>query len=215
MDELDILKKEWQSREHEYPRLTYKEIYKMLLRKSSSIVKWIFFISIGELILWTGLAFLVPESTRAINEGIGLKTTFFVLNVINYVVFGFFIVLFYKNYKKIQVTDSIKTLLQNILRTRKTVKYFVIYNIGFAILILIGVNFYYYTKQEELYAIMTETYSAYASIPPETFTSVFFMGQLIGGVIMIGMLLLFYRLIYGILLKRLKKNFKELKKMEV
>ncbi|QNJ98446.1 hypothetical protein [Constantimarinum furrinae] len=215
MDELDILKKNWQAGEHEYPKLTYKDIYKMLLKKSSSIVKWIFLISIGELILWTGLAFLVPESSKVINEEIGLKTTFLILNIINYVIFGIFIVLFYKNYKKIQVTDSIKTLLENILRTRKTVKYFVIYNVGTAIILLIAVNLYYYTKQDQLYSIMTEAYSAYATIPPETFTSVFFMGQLIGGVIMVGILLIFYRLVYGILLKRLKKNYKELKKIEV
>jgi hypothetical protein len=42
MDQLELLKKQWQSREQELPKLTYNDIYSMLLKKSSSIVKWIF-----------------------------------------------------------------------------------------------------------------------------------------------------------------------------
>ncbi len=215
MDELELLKKQWQEREQDLPKLSYQEIYSMLLKKSSSIVKWIFFISIAEIALWTFLAFLVPESSKEINNGIGLKTTFLIVNIINYMVFAVFIFLFYKNYRTIKVTDSIKGLMGNILRTRRTVKYFVIYNVGAAILLLIGVNLYYYTKKEKLYVLMQENFEGYAAIPPEKFTSVFFLSQVIGGVIMIGLLLIFYRLIYGILLRRLKRNYKELKKIEV
>lgn len=42
MDELELLKKDWQSNRTEYPELSYDEIYKMSHAKSSSIVKWIF-----------------------------------------------------------------------------------------------------------------------------------------------------------------------------
>ncbi|PKA83854.1 hypothetical protein ATE92_2022 [Ulvibacter sp. MAR_2010_11] len=215
MDELELLKKQWQTREMEFPKLSYKDIYRMLLKKSSSIVKWIFLISIGEIIFWTILAFLVPESSKELNEAIGLKTAFLVINIINYTVFAFFIFLFYKNYRTIQVTDSVGGLMETILNTRRTVKYFVIYNVGVSVLLLIGVNLFYYTKKDELYQLMTETYKGYAAIPPESFTSVFFISQLIGGIIMIALLLLFYRLIYGILLKRLRNNYSELKKIEM
>ncbi|MAP55026.1 hypothetical protein [Altibacter sp.] len=215
MDELELLKKQWQTREQEFPKLSYQDIYKMLLKKSSSIVKWIFLISIGEIVLWTVLAFLVPESSREINNGIGLKTTFMIINIVHYAIFVVFILLFYKNYRTIQVTDSIKDLMGNILKTRRTVKYFVIYNVGVSVLLFIGVNMFYYTKKDQLYELMTSTYEGYSAIPPESFTSVFFLSQLIGGVIIIGLLLLFYRLIYGILLRRLKRNYNELEKMEV
>lgn len=215
MDELELLKKQWQTREQEFPKLSYKDIYQMLLKKSSSIVKWIFLISIGEIILWTLLAFLVPESSKEINNGIGLKTTFLIINIINYVVFAVFIFLFYKNYLSIKVTDSVKGLMETILKTRRTVKYFVIYNVGASVLLLIGVNLFYYTKKEQLYQLMIDNYEGYSAIPPESFTSVFFISQIIGGVIMIGLLLLFYRLIYGILLKRLKKNYKELEEINL
>ena len=34
MDELELLKKDWQSREQKLPKLSYEDIYKMLLKKS-------------------------------------------------------------------------------------------------------------------------------------------------------------------------------------
>ena len=215
MDNLELLKQTWQNREQELPELSYQDIYQMLLKKSSSIVKWIFFISIGELIFWTILAFFVPESSREINNSIGLKETFIVVNIIHYTIFAVFIYLFYKNYRSIQVTDTVKKLMKSILSTRQTVKYFVIYNVGASVLLLIGVNIYYYTKKEQLYELMVENFEGYSAIPQESFTSVFFISQLIFGVVLIGLILLFYRIIYGILMKRLKRNYNELRKIEV
>ena len=66
MDHLDLLKQKWQSVEQELPQLSYGDIHQMLLKKSSSIVKWIFLISVGELLFWTILTFFVPESSKTI-----------------------------------------------------------------------------------------------------------------------------------------------------
>ncbi len=52
MDELDLLKKDWNKGDSKYPKLSYNEIYKMILKKSSSIVKWIFIISLLEFGFW-------------------------------------------------------------------------------------------------------------------------------------------------------------------
>src|SRR5690606_3816530 len=119
MDELELLKSKWLSQDQKLPRLTFGEIYTMLLKKSSSIVKWIFFISIGEIILWTCLALLVPESSRKFTNDIGLQEIMIVVNILYYAVFIFFIILFYRNYAKISTTDSIKDLMGNIIRTRR------------------------------------------------------------------------------------------------
>jgi len=45
-DELELLKKDWQKQSEALPKLTAEEIYPMLHKKSSSIVKWIFIISL-------------------------------------------------------------------------------------------------------------------------------------------------------------------------
>ncbi len=215
MDELELLKSKWQSQEQKFPKLTFNDIYKMLLKKSSSIVKWIFYISIGELLFWATLSFLVPDSTQDFVTEMGLDTIFLVINIIHYCVFAFFIFLFWKNHKKIQTTDSVGTLMNNILKTRQTVKYFVIYNIGTTILLMIGVNIFYYVNGDALAAAVKHNTHQYDAIPPELFLEKFLLLNIIGGAIMLALVLLFYFLVYGFLLKRLKRNYKELQKMEM
>ncbi len=221
MDELELLKKDWQSREQELPKLSYSDIYQMLLKKSSSIVKWIFYISIAEIILWTTLALVVPnvsenfKISNQINDAMGLHNVLIAINVINYLVFGVFIYLFYKNHRNIKITDSVKELMKNILKTRKTVKYFVIYNVGASILIMLAINIYYYLNKSHLFEVMSTNFDGFSSISEESFTSAFFLAQFIVGLLLIGLILLFYRVVYGILLRRLKKNYKELKKIEM
>jgi len=211
MDNLDILKKEWQSKEQELPKVSYNDIYKMLLKKSSSIVKWIFVISVAELLFWIGIQFLNPESNIAIINEMGLKEILAYTNVIHFSIFAIFIYFFYKNFKSIQVTDNTKMLMKNILKTRRTVKYFVYYNVGVFILSSIVVDIFFYARSEQLYEIMD---FASQGIPQESFASVFVISQIIVGVIVLGLLILFYWLIYGLLLRRLNRNYKELKKME-
>ena len=215
MDELELLKQQWQNREQELPKLSYDDIYKMLLKKSSSIVKWIFYISVAELVFWTVLSLFVPESSKKFSDDIGLHNALLVLNIISHLIVITFVFLFYKNYRKISTTDSVKNLMKNILRTRKTVKYFVIYNVGASILMIIGLNIYYYLNQDVIFEMMVTDYGISKNISQEKFVRVFFVVQFVFGLIMIGLMLLFYRLLYGTLLLRLNKNYKELKKLEL
>lgn len=215
MDQLDILKKQWQSAEQKFPRLTSKDIYPMLLRRSSSVVKWIFIISIAELAFWISLTFIVPESTRKINQALGLSSLYFYLGIAGHVVSLVFIFLFYLNYRRIQVTDNVKTLMHNILRTRRTVQYFVYYNIIGSTLLMLLTNLHYHNNRDSLYKVFSTFDENYAAIPKDQFLTVFFTAQLIAGLGIILILLLFYWLIYGLLLRRLKHNYRELKKIEV
>ena len=50
MEELDLLKKDWKKNENSFEQVSEVDIYKMLHKKSSSIVKWIFYISLLELL---------------------------------------------------------------------------------------------------------------------------------------------------------------------
>src|SRR5690606_31666371 len=140
MEELDILKKDWKQRDGDQPKLTYNQIYNMLYKKSTSIVKWIFIISIAELLFWTSLSLLTPKSTYEVIETIGAMTFMIVFSIIHYIIFIAFIVTFIKNYYSIKVTDNTQQLMNSILKTRKTVKYFVIYNIAAFVIYLIGIN---------------------------------------------------------------------------
>ena len=211
MDQLDKLKKEWQSREQELPKVSYNNIYKMLLKKSSSIVKWIFFISVIELLFWISLYFVIPEDNIEVINEMGIGDIMFYSNIVHFIIFGIFIFIFYKNYQSIQVTDNTKVLMQNILNTRKTVRYFVYYNLGMFVLVSIAIDSYFYSRSHQLYEIMD---FANKGIPEEGFATNFIISQIIVGVLVIGLLIVFYRLVYGILLKKLNRNYKELEKMD-
>ncbi len=211
MDQLDELKKEWQNREQELPKLSYNSIYNMLLKKSSSIVKWIFIISILELLFWIGLNLVIPEDNLKLINEMGIGDIMHYSNIVHFIIFGVFIFLFYKNHQSIKVTDSTKMLMQNILKTRKTVRYFVYYNLGMLASGLIITDIYFYSRSQKLYEIMN---FASKGIPEKGFATTFIISQIIVGILVVGLLIAFYWLIYGILLKRLNNNYKELKKMD-
>jgi len=215
MDELELLKSKWQEGNQELPKLSYNDIYKMRHNKSASIVKWIFIISVCELVFWIVLGFLSPESNKELLVQIGLQKTLTILYGLHYVVIAVFLVLFYLNQKNIKTTDTVKNLMHSIIKTRKTVSYFVIYNVVSTALILVYINLYFFTKKNELYTILIKDNDAYQGVPIETFTSVFFIVQFVVGLLLIGFVLLFYRIVYGILLRKLKHNYGELEKIEL
>ena len=215
MDELELLKSKWQEGNQELPKLSYNDIYKMRHNKSASIVKWIFIISICELVFWIVLGFLSPESNKELLVQIGLQNTLTILYGLHYVVIAVFLVLFYLNQKNIKTTDTVKNLMHSIIKTRKTVSYFVIYNVVSFVLSLVYVNLYFFSKKSELFNILIKDNVAYQGISIETFTSVFFITQFIIGILLIGFILLFYRIVYGILLRKLKHNYVELEKIEL
>ena len=132
-DELEILKKDWQKQSKTLPILTAEEIYPMLLKRSSSIVKWIFIISLIEFAFWVLLSFwpISQDGDDIIING-DLEMFFnYVVPITHLSILCFFVGWFYKNYRKIQSTDTARQLLKNILKTRKTVTYYIWFSISF------------------------------------------------------------------------------------
>src|SRR5690606_9177829 len=125
-------KKDWNKEGTKYPKLSYDQIYTMILKRSSSIVKWIFIISILEFVFWVAISFLMKdsESARMIKD-LNANDIIIPLSVAGYLVLGYFFYLFFRNYKKISVTDNAKTLMENILKTRRTVRHYVAFNIAY------------------------------------------------------------------------------------
>jgi ABC-type multidrug transport system fused ATPase/permease subunit len=206
MEELDLLKKDWQKNENSFEQVSEMEIYKMLHKKSSSIVKWILIISILEVLLWTGISLLfnTDDYLKEIH-GESYIALFKYLTVFNYSVVTVFILIFYKNYKNISTITSTKQLMSDILKTRKTVKYYVWYNLGmivFSMIIGFVLAFSLNPKVHEL------------TLNTKVFTlTILLCGAFL--LLFVGLFWLFYRLIYGILLKKLYRNYHELKKIDL
>ena len=210
MDELDILKRDWKKQEANLPKISYDDIYKMIHKRSSSIVKWILIICIAELIFWSGLNLLIPDSYLEIYEKFNLKTFLLVTQILHYVVVIIFIYFFYNNYKAICVSESTNLLMQKIIKTRKTVNYYVYYNIVMYVLLTIILNIVMFSNPETLIeAFNTDN----LTIDGDKFLKIMLIVQVVTLLIMFGLLCLYYRVIYGILLRRLSKNYKELADM--
>ena len=207
MDELEFLKKDWKKQAADFPKLSYNEIYKMIHKKSSSIVKWIFIICIAEFLFWGVITLLIPESTFTIYEKFNLKTFLFITQILHYVVVFVFIYLFYKNYKTISVVDNTNLLMKNILKTRKTVHYYVYYNIALYIILSVILNVIMFSHPN----ILIESYMPKnATLDSDKFLGIMIVAQILVLLVMCGLIWAYYRIIYGILLKKLTRNYKEL-----
>jgi len=214
MDELELLKKDWQKDTAEYPQLSAEEIYPMILKKSSSLVKWIFYISIAELVFWilmNTLPFLSESYKENFDKMEMSDTLFYGLNIFSYAIICVFIYFLYTAYRSISVVDTAKGLMKNILRTRKIVNYYVIYNLVFLAISSIIAFYYTMIHSPEFSQQLTEldsngeAFGFWMGIIFVLLLTIAIFGLVIWG---------FYRLIYGILLKRLNRNYKELKKLE-
>lgn len=213
MDELELLKRDWQRDNVEYPELSYGDIYKMSHAKSSSIVKWLFYICLLEFAFW----FLIALGLKGFSfskKVISLEssTFFIILAILSYAILFYFIYRFYMNYKTISTTDNARRLMKNIIKTRQTVKMYVIVNLVFLVIGTFYGVFYVFEHDPSTQALLDN-----ASANGEVFK--FYLGIILSTfiilVITIAILLVFYWLIYGILLKRLNGNYEELKKLEV
>jgi len=203
MDELDLLKKDWKRSEHGYKQLNEGEIYQLLHRKSSSIVKWILIISVLELLFWSAFAFVGDTGRDKFKNGV-IMQCIDGFSYFNYVVIAVFIVLFYRNYRRISATSATRELMQDILRTRKTVNYYIWYNLTVLVISLILGFILALSRLPEGNEIFNSGWATAAII-----------GLLLLAIIVLaGILWLFYQLIYGVLLRRLLANYRELKKMD-
>jgi len=211
MDELEFLKKDWKRQEADLPKVSGDAIYKMIHKRSSSLMKWILYVSIFEFILWTAINLLtINNKTWESLRQIHLFEFEIISILLQYGVLGFFIYLFYKYYKEVQTTDSTRHLMNRILKVRKTVNFYVAYNLIVFFITSIIVTFAMLKFDPKFESIMTTDPEGSLTLP------LAFIGIITGALVVVLVLLwLFYKLLYGILLKRLKRNYKELTKLEL
>lgn len=214
MDELELLKKDWQQREEELPKLTYDEIHQMIWKKSSSLVRWIFYISIIEFLV-PHLLYLIPSfrdgmSTSVARE-LGIQNILIALTVVQYAVAIYFIAQFYKRYKEISVLDSAGNLMSRILRTRRTVKHYVIFCLGMILVffaVFIG-GMYFSDNLVEILDLSQEP-----NMNPERLKLLVIGIMSVAAVVMTVIMGGIYFLLYGLLTRRLYYNYQDLKRID-
>ncbi len=199
MVDLKTYKKVWHEQEHK-EQLDSDTLSKMIHRRSSSIVKWIFYISIIEFVILTLINVFVKTDWEELKD-LGLYHFIIGISILSYIIPLIFIYLFYKNYKSISVIDNTKGLIQSILKTRRTVKNYIVTILAlFAFAILYGFRV---ALQAPEYENIIQKFGENGQLIAWGIV-VFFV------LIVLGIILLIYLLIYGILLKHLKANYKDL-----
>ena len=210
MDELELLKKDWGKQDSTYRKLSANEIYPILQKKSSSIAKTLFYISIGELLFWilmNTIPYFSSDSYRKQLDAVYNNDYVFAgLTTLSYGVILLFIYLLFKSHKAISATDNAKKLMESILKTRRVIKYYVIYNLVMAFISMV-IGMYFAIIHDPKLADSISHFNnkqmlvAYAIVIGAT-------------ALFILCIWLFYKLLYGLLLKRLNRNYQELKNLE-
>lgn len=216
--DIDNLKKQWQ--EQPVPdKYNNSEILKMLNSKSRNYVKYIFWISVAEFLLFLVMnIFYVfqkggDDSFMHIMEKLGVEKTakfeadyahlYFIMRVVSLLVTGFFVVKFYLNYRQIHVEENLKKFILQIMKFRKTVSLFILTNILLLVFFMAILTMF----------VLNTISSQNLQMDHPTFIG-FLVGLGISTAISIFLIWLYYRVVYGIIMGRLGKNLEQLREIE-
>ncbi|KIA89032.1 hypothetical protein [Kaistella jeonii] len=217
--DIDNFKKTWQ--EHEIqPKYNSDEIRSMLNKSSRNYVKYILAISIAEFLVILGMnfyyLFLGDDTNSYLNilEKLGVKNNenlvanlshlYFGLKVISLALTAFFVIKFYQNYKHIKIESNLTKLILQIIKFKNTVNYFILANVFLIV----------------LYTIVLGIFTSWAlsnqniELTHPTLIG-FYVGLLLMMVLSVVLIWIYYRIVYGIILKKLGKNLEELQKIEI
>ena len=205
MKELEDLKNKWAKQDfsHSYSK---EEIKGFLQKKSTHSIKWIFYLSIVEFLLYLGFPLLAPNYLDSFDyyRSLNLFEFSIVTTVLGYVLLLYFMWRFFQNYKNISVANSIKDHLSAILNTRRAVNQYFYFNVAILIIFTIVVVIAALERDKNMIALQEDNYSLLMII--------FIIGLLIA--IIISLFGLLYYFVYGRFLRPLKNNEKDLLKID-
>ena len=185
----------------------------MIWKKYSSVVRWLFYISIIEFLL-PHLLYLIPSFRNEMDynfaKSLGINNWIIALTIVQYAVAIDLIVLFYKRYKEISVLDDAGKLMKRIFRTRQTVKHYVLFCLAMVLLI-----FAVFIVGMALDDNLAETLNLKnQSVDPEQLKWLLIGVMTVAGILFTVLLAGIYGLLYGLLTRKLSRNYIELKRME-
>ncbi len=216
--DIDSLKKTWQETPVK-PKYGSSDILEMLNSRSRNYVKYIFWISVAEFLFFLGITVYYilngddGSSFIRILEKIGVKRTdklvmdfehlYFALKMISLLVTAFFVVIFYRSYRKIHVESNLKKFILQIVRFRKVVNAFIFTNIALLVVFTVVLTmFVFNTLSAQDVHLNNPTLIGFVT------------GIVITLLLSIALIWLYYRVVYGILVGRLGRNLKQLKEIE-
>lgn len=204
MKELEELKQQWAKQNFGQP-FSKEEIKGFLQKKSTHSIKWIFYLSILEFVLYLSFPLLVPNYLDSFDyyKSLNLLNFSIATTLFGYLILLYFMWRFFLNYRKISVANSIKEHLSTILKTRRAVNQYFYCNVGILIVFTIVVLMAAFQFDENIITLQEKNSSLLMVI--------FVIGIVIASIL--GFFGLLYYFVYGRYLQPLKQNEKELEKI--
>ncbi|MBB6372495.1 beta-carotene 15,15'-monooxygenase [Chryseobacterium shigense] len=216
--DLDSFKKTWQEQPVQ-PKYDSNEILQMLNRKSRNYVKYIFWISVAEFLFFSVLGLFYffqdeeSDSFRKILEKLGaqkspeIETNFdhayLSIKILSLLITAYFVFKFYQNYRKIKIEENLKGLIIRIIKFKKTVNAFILISIA----LLVAFTFVF--TAFIFYALNSQNVR-----PDNTNLIIVIIGIIVSTVLCVLLIWLYYRLVYGIIIRKLDRNLKQLKDID-
>ena len=201
MDELELLKKDWNKESGDFKEYSEKEIYTMIKHKSVSITKKLFIIGIVEVILWTLYSYL-DKQFPYIRMGMFLVFMAIIITL----------------FQKMKTGQNSISLMKSILNLRTLI-------LGYACISLIlavvdGIIHFDHNTRDFMAGFKdgwnTRHHMDAALTDPNQLMPVTGNYIAFGIFLLIGLFLLYiiYKMTYGKILMDLRKNYKELSSHE-
>lgn len=216
--DLDSLKKTWQEQSVQ-PKYDNNEILQMLNRKSRNYVKYIFWISVLEFLFFSvfGLFYFFQEeeseSFRKMLERLGAQEApevennfghvYLAIKILSLLITAYFVLKFYQNYRKIKIEENLKGLITRIIKFKTTVNAFIL----ISIVLLVVFTFV-------LTAFIFYTLNSQNIQPSGSNLTIIIAGIVVSTLLAVSMIWFYYRLVYGIIIRKLDKNLKQLKEID-
>ncbi|AYZ13467.1 beta-carotene 15,15'-monooxygenase [Chryseobacterium arthrosphaerae] len=216
--DLDSFKKTWQEQPVQ-PKYDNREILQMLNRKSRNYVKYIFWISVVEFLFFSvlGLFYFFQEeesdSFRKVLERLGAQEApevennfghaYLAIKIMSLLITAYFVLKFYQNYRRIKIEENLKGLITRIIKFKKTVNAFIL----ISIVLLLTFTFV-------LISFIFYTLSSQNIQPTNANLTIIIAGITISTLLAVSMIWVYYRLVYGSIIKKLDKNLKQLKEID-
>ncbi len=215
---LDQYKKTWQEQPIEQ-KYSNAEILKMLNKKSTNYIKYIVWISIFEFSFFLALTIYYLFNDEDVSnyllmlEKLGIQNSpqilsnfehlYFAMKVLSLIVTGVFVVKFVLNFKRIKVESNLKKFILQIVKFKNTVNIFIVTNILLLVVFTAILSYFvFHTLQAQN-----------IDLPRDTSIGLL-VGLLLTTLLSVLFIWLYYRIVYGIIMKRLGTHLKQLKEIE-
>ncbi|MGG5208657.1 hypothetical protein ACQWU4_06885 [Chryseobacterium sp. MIQD13] len=194
MEELELLKKDWNKQSDELKNYSENEIHQMIKHKSVSVTKTLLIIGITEIVLWAVYGYFDGEFPY-IRMGL----------------FGIFFGLIIYLYCKIKAGEDSVSLMEGILNLRKVIVGYA--GISFLLIVVDNlINFKHNVKDFMAGFRDGSKFNTYHKTNADTLTPelVNYIVFAIAVIITMYLIYLVYKKTYGRILSNLRKNYREL-----